>query len=206
MTLTKAQVLENSLTRQRLVLIRFLESFFEETDYFTYDRDDLVNSEVAVLDAHSDLSQVPEHVHRVILQRGAQRGRTLVTDKFVSVDREKFHHTVVKPRLGSADIYCESRGVEVAEFLAAQVESALAIHGELMKEQGVEIGEPSSSDVRDPLSRGEGTRFYSMVVSVPTMVAGTTSYTTADPTLLDNIEMQLGIENNVPFHVEADSS
>ncbi len=194
------KVIKNDLTWPRAVLIQYLTSFFKNSPDFNREdykyREDHTKSDIVILAARADLSEVNESADRVIVERQAFSGQSIITDNRISVNNDLFTHSIVKPRLGFLNIYCESQNEAYAEYIATQVEMVILMHKELLLEWNVGVGEPTLSDVRDPVS---GTNFRSIVISVPTIVVSEAEFEIVDPRMISSIEMEFAIGSALNF-------
>ena len=197
------KIIKNDLTWPRAVLIQFLTSFFKNNPDFNRDDykwdEDRKKTNIVILSNRSDLSDVNESADRIIVERQSFSGQTIITDNRVRVDNEMFIHGIVKPRLGYLNIYCESQNEEFAEYLSTQIEMVLLMHKELLLEWNVGIGDPTLSDVRD---QTPGTKFHSLVITIPTIVVSEAEFSVTDPRMINNIEMELGIGSAVNLKVK----
>ena len=191
-------VMVNDLSWPRRVMIQWLRSFFKHSSDFNYN-DDCDKTSIVVLDAGGGVGNYHENIDRVIIKRLNFNNQSIIMDNRIRVDNTKFIYDIVKPRLGYLNIFCESRNEIRSEFIATNVETALLIHKDQLLEMNVGIGDPTLSDVKEPYS---GTSFYSMMVSVPTIVIGHASFSVKDPQMLQSIEMEFGVGDNINFNVE----
>lgn len=199
------RVVGNDLTWPRAVLVQFLTSFFKHSKEFNRSnyqwKEDSKKTDIAILSSRSDLSDVKESADRVIIERQTFSGQPIITDNRIKVDNGMFVHSIVKPRLGYLNIYCESQNEIFAEFIATQVEMVILMHKELLLEWNVGVGDPTLSDVRTPVS---GINFYSMLISVPTIVSSEAEFEVTNPRMINNIEMEFGIGSAINFEVKTE--
>ena len=184
------RVVYNDLTWPRVVMVKYLTSFFRHSPYFDW-KEDFKKTSIAVLDSRSELSDLNEKSDRVIVLRQAFNGSNIVTDNRTEVNNNMYTHKIVKPRLGYLNIFCESRNDVQSEYIATQIENVLMLHKEELMEKNVLISTPQMSDVKNPVS---GTGFFSMVITVPTHVAGRAEFSIDKPQMLNDIEMEWAIE------------
>ena len=196
-------VLQNPLTWPRAVMIKYLVSYFRHSPEFNREGykwdEDAKKTNIVIVDNHSDLSEVNESADRIIVKRGDFNCETISTDNRVKISKEMYTHNIVTPRLGYLTIYCESSKPVYSEYLASKVEMIILMHKELLLEWNLGIGALGLSEVRLPLS---GRKFYSMMITVPTIIISEASYSVTDPQMLDNIEIQFGIGSAIEFTVK----
>ncbi|MFA7709481.1 MAG: hypothetical protein WCY30_00075 [Candidatus Neomarinimicrobiota bacterium] len=181
----------NDVTLPARVLISWLKSFFKHDPDFDYN-DDESKTKIVVASAGADLGNIKENIDRVIIARRNFESQVFTTDNRVEYNNKMYTYSVIKPKLGYVDIFCESINDVQADYIASKIETALTIHHNTLLEMNVGIGPLSISDVRKPYS---GSRFFSIMVAVPTMVVGKTVYTVKDPQMLQNIGIEFGIGN-----------
>jgi hypothetical protein len=199
------QIIGSDLVWPRAVMIKYLKSYFLHAPEFNrenykYD-EDMKKTDIAVIDNHTILSDVNESADRVIIQRQAYNEQTIITDNRTWVDNDMFTHSIVKPRLGYLSIYCESQIPAYAEFITSQVEMAILMHKEDLAEQNLGIGALTMSDVRKPVS---GTKFFSMRISIPTIVVSEAEFSVTNPQMLNSLEIELGIGSAFDIKVKTD--
>lgn len=199
------QILKTDLIWPRAVIIRFLQSFFEHSPEFNrenykYDKD-RKKSDIVVVDNHAILSDINESADRVIVQRQTLNAQTIITDNRIRVDNEMFVHGIIKPRLGYLSIYCESQIPAYAEFITSQVEMVILMHKEELAEKNLGIGDIAVSDLRKPISEG---KFFSMVLSIPTIVVSEAEFSVTNPQMLNSIELELGVGSAFDIKVKTD--
>lgn len=195
--------LQNPLTWPRAVMIKYLTSYFRHSPEFNRKgyqwNEDAKKTNIVIVDNHSDLSEVNESADRVIVKRGIFNGETISTDNRVKISEGMYTHNIVTPRLGYLNIYCESSKPVYSEYLASKVEMIILMHKELLLEWNLGIGSLGLSEIENPLS---GRKFYSMMITVPTIIISETSYSVTNPQMLDNIEIQFGIGSAIDFTVK----
>lgn len=196
----KEKIVRNDLTWPRAVMIQYLTSFFKHSPDFNREdyqwKEDRTKSNIVIISSGSDLSDINESADRVIVHRQSFSGQTIITDNRVERDEEMFIHRIVKPRLGYLNIFCESTHQIQTEFIATQVEMIILMHKELLLEWNLGIGPISLTEVRKPVS---GTEFYSLALSVPTIISSEAEFSVTDPRMLNSIEIDFGVGSAIEF-------
>lgn len=191
------RIVQNDLTWPRIVMVKFLTSYFRNNSEFNWSKD-LTKTEIAIIDSRSDLEALHEEADRIIIQRQSFTGQTIIIDNKVKVNNEMFTHGIVKPRLGYLNIFCESRNDVHSEYLAICVENILMLHKDILMEMDLIIGETSLSDVREPFS---GTGFYSILITVPTNIFGVAEFTIDKPEMISGVELELAVGSALNFQI-----
>ena len=195
----KERKISNELTWPRRVMLQWLRSFFRHHPDFKY-REDPKKTEIIVVEGGVDLDQYKENVDRVIVTRRTFNAQNIVTDNRVYVDNDMYTYSIIKPKLGYIDIFCESINQVQCEYIATLIDTSLMMHKEDLLKMNVGISGTTMGDLKQPYS---GSNFNSMVVSVPTIVVSNISYSVKDPRMLQQIEIEFGIENSLDFKVES---
>ena len=180
---------DNSITWTRRVILQFLRSFFRHSGDYKYD-EDKKKSAIVVVDSKGDLTDLPESTARVIVRRMDMRGETITVTNNIDQNDQMFTHGAFVPKLGLVGIYCEARNPVEAEFIASKIESILILHKDELYEKSVGVGAPSISAVSEPIS---GTKYFSVLVTVPTNTQSTIRFSYKNPQMLQDIAMDMGI-------------
>ena len=196
---TGQRIASNHLTVMRTIMIQWLTSFFKNTAAEWGWNEDPLKSSLVVLDYRSDISGINEKSSRVIVKREPFSGQNKFTDNRTTYDNYLYTSSAVKPRLGYIRIFCESRNEILCDYIATRIEDILTLHKDDLLEKGMVIGEPSLSDINLPIS---GTGFYSVVVTIPTVINRETSFSVKDPSMLGKLFMELGIANVPQENIE----
>ena len=202
--LTKAEsVINNSLTRTRMVIIRFLKSMFEEDNVFPYkankDGTHHKESEILIFDRFSDQSDMEEKRPRLIFRRNNIQGRALAYSQTVEHSDNLHEWSTIKPRLGVVSIFCEARKPEEAEYLATMVETAFSLLRAEIMEKGIIVSEPSTSDTERPISGGG---FYSLEVRIPVTTQEVISLETKNRQMLSDVDIAITGNDSVMTPIE----
>jgi len=195
----RERIISNDFTWPRRVMIQWLRSLFKNSVDFGYSEDS-EKTKIVIVESGTDLSKYTENIDRIIVARRNFNSQSIVMDNKFDVINEMYTHSIIKPKLGYIDIFCESINNAVVEYIASIIESSLLMHKNDLLEMNVGIGNPSYSDTKTPYS---GSRFISMTVSVPTIIVGVVSYSVENPQMLQEIEIEFGIGNALNLRVES---